>query len=530
MLEINFNNVRKNYGFENVLNNINFDIYTSDKIALVGDNGCGKSTILKLIYGDEKVSDGNISVRNNSTIGYLIQELEIENITVKDYLFKSFIEVNNIKEELIKLEARMQETNNEKIIQRYCDLQDKYMKLGGYEIEEKINKILNYFSISDLLTKSLTELSGGENRIIMLISILLIEPSIILLDEPTNHLDLDMVEKLENYLEKLKSTIIFVSHDRYFINKVATKIVLIENNMLYEFTGNYDNFLIENEKRIIKQEEEYKNEQKKIKKMEEQIKQLKFWGNFGAGNEIFAKRAFSIEKRLDKMERVTKPKQKHDIPLDFNMTERSGKEVICIKNYVLSNLVLGGNFEIYFKDRVCLMGPNGSGKTTIIKDVINNNRFGSNVKLGYIPQNIIFDDENMTIIELLRKVCNDEEHILRSKLFKFKFYKDNINKQLRLLSGGERVRLKLFLLLQKDINLIIMDEPTNHIDIETKEILENALLSFNGTVLFVSHDRYFINKIASKIIYIKDKKLITYVGNYDTINIGGSNDKKKKIK
>lgn len=411
----------------------------------------------------------------------------------------------------------MQEQANEKTIQRYCDLQEKYTSLGGYELDEKINKIVNYFEVEDLLQKNINALSGGENKIIMLISILLDNPTILLLDEPTNHLDLDMIQKLEDYLKKIDVTIVFVSHDRYFINKISSKVILIENTHIYEFIGNYDNFISQNEQRIIKQEEAYKNEQKKIHKMEEQIKQLKFWGNFGSGNEIFSKRAFSIEKRLNKMEKLERPKEKTKIPVKFNMEDRSGKDVIVLKDYSIDNLILSSNLEIYFKEKVCLMGPNGTGKSTILKDIINNNRFGSNVVFGYIPQNIIFEDEEMTIIELLRKKSNDEEHILRSKLTKFKFYKDNINKKLKLLSGGERIRLKLFLLLQNNINLIIMDEPTNHIDIETKEILEDALINFSGTVLFVSHDRYFINKVADKIISIENKKLVTYIGNYDKI-------------
>lgn len=517
MIEINFNKVRKNYGFENVLSDINFDIHTGDKIALVGENGTGKSTILKLIMGIEKCNDGTISIRTNSNIKYLKQEFNNEDIVVKDYLMKSFTNLNKIKNELEELEQRMKETTNNKIIEKYCNKQEEYLNNGGYEIEERINKIINYFKIGYLLDKNMNELSGGEKRIIMIISILLDNPTIILLDEPTNHLDLDMIKKLENYLKESSITIIFVSHDRYFINKIANKVFLIENTHIYEFIGNYDNFINENEKRIERLKGEYKNEQKKIHKMEEQIKQLKFWGNFGAGNEMFSKRAFSIEKRLNKMEKHDRPKEKTKLPVKFNMESRSGKDVIVIDNYSIDNLILPSKLEIYFKEKVCLMGPNGSGKSTILKDIINNNRFGSNVVLGYIPQNIIFEDEEMTIIELLRKKCNDEEHILRSKLTKFKFYKENINKQLRLLSGGERIRLKLFLLLQNNINLIIMDEPTNHIDIETKEILEDALINFSGTVLFVSHDRYFINKVASKVISIENKKLVTYIGNYDKI-------------
>ena len=517
MIEINFNKVRKNYGFENVLNDISFDIHTGDKVALVGENGSGKSTILKLIMNIEKCNDGTISIRTNSNINYLKQEFNNEDILVKDFLMNSFKSLNIIKNELLKLEQRMEETTNNKIIEKYCKKQEEYMNLGGYEAEEKISKIVNYFEVDNLLDKSINELSGGEKRIIMIISILLDNPTILLLDEPTNHLDLEMIKKLEKFLKESNITILFVSHDRYFINEISNKVFLIENTHLYEFHGNYDNFIIENEKRIERLEEEYKNEQKKIHKMEEQIKQLKFWGNFGAGNEMFSKRAFSIEKRLNKMEKHERPKEKIKIPVKFNMEDRSGKNVIVIDNYSIDNLILPSKLEIYFKEKVCLMGPNGSGKSTILKDIINNNKFGSNVILGYIPQNIVFENEDMSIIELLRKSSNDEEHILRSKLTKFKFYKDNINKKLRLLSGGERIRLKLFLLLQNNINLIIMDEPTNHIDIETKEILEDALINFSGTVLFVSHDRYFINKVANKIISIENKKLVTYIGNYDKI-------------
>ena len=224
MIEINFNKVRKNYGFENVLNDINFDIHTGDKIALVGENGTGKSTILKLIMGIEKCNDGTISIRTNSNIKYLKQEINNEDIVVKDYLMKSFTNLNKIKNELEELEQRMKETTNNKIIEKYCNKQEEYLNNGGYEIEERINKIINYFKIGYLLDKNMNELSGGEKRIIMIISILLDNPTVILLDEPTNHLDLDMIKRLEYYLKESSITIIFVSHDRYFINKIANKI------------------------------------------------------------------------------------------------------------------------------------------------------------------------------------------------------------------------------------------------------------------------------------------------------------------
>ncbi len=519
MIEINFNNVTKSYGFDIVLDKINIDIKTGEKVALVGENGSGKSTFLKLITKEENVTDGIISIRNGSKIGYLKQELLDSNELVKDLLLNSFEELKEIEKELKRLEKKMDEGTNEKLINRYCYLQEKYQEKGGYLIEEEIDKLISYFNIYDLKEKEFNSLSGGEKRILMFISLLLSKPDIILLDEPTNHLDIDVLEKLEKYLINTNKTFIIVSHDRYFLDKVVSKVVLIDNGNLEIFHGNYSNYIEENKKRIEILKQDYKEQQRQINNMKRQIKQLKEWGNFGAGNEIFSKRAFSIEKRLEKMEKINRPIEKNELPINFDMDIRSGKEVINLKNYSLSfdnkDLISKSNINIYFKDKVALIGPNGSGKTSFIKDIINNNKLGSNIKLGYIPQVIEFEDEYKTVLETASYYCNNPENIVRSKLFHFDFYKNDINKQVRFLSGGERVRLKLFIIMQEPINFIIMDEPTNHIDIETKEVLEKAFNKFNGTILFISHDRYFINKVATKIMVLKDKKICTYIGNYD---------------
>ncbi len=519
MIEINFNNVTKSYGFDIVLNGINLDIKTGDKVALVGENGSGKSTLLKLIEGSEKCTDGTISIRKESKVGYLKQDFNDSNETVKSILLDSFIEIKEIENELKKIEKKMDEGANNKLINRYCNLQEKYMNIGGYLIEEEIDKITSYFDINDLKDKKYNSLSGGEKRIVMFISLILSKPDIILLDEPTNHLDIDMLEKLEKYILNSNNTFLIISHDRFFLDKVINKVVLLENGKIEIFHGNYTYYKKENEKRIEMIRQDYKDQQKEINKMKKQIKTLKEWGNYGAGNEIFAKRAFSIEKRLEKMEKIDRPVDRKELPICFNIENRSGKDVINLKNYNLSvfnnDLLINSDLNMYYGDKVALIGPNGSGKSSLIKDILNNNRLGESVMVGYIPQEIVFDNENDTVLDIANYYCKDNEEIVRSKLFHFEFYKNDINKQVRFLSGGERVRLKLFLLLQMPINFIIMDEPTNHIDIETKEVLERAFNNFKGSILFVSHDRYFINNTATKIISIKNKRLYTYIGNYD---------------
>ena len=521
MIDINLNKINKSYGFDKILNNIDLTINKGDKVALIGPNGCGKSTLLKIIAGIESINSGDISIRKGVSIGYLSQIPEENDILVKDYIYSTFKEILQLKEKLDKLEQNL--NNDIKVITKYTKLQERFINLGGYEFETKISKVLSAFDITDeMLSRNFNTLSGGEKTICSLIRLILIEPDILLLDEPTNHLDIKRIEWLEKYLNSIKSTIIVVSHDRYFLDRVINKIVLITKRGLELYFGNYTYFIVESENRLMLEFKKYKDQEKIIEAMKKSIKKLQEFGKLCSptGGEIFFRRAASIKKRLERMEKLDKPELKKNINLVFNNDVRSGKEVLkindlnlCFKDKVLLE---NANLNIYYKEKSCIIGDNGVGKSTLIREILNNEKYlGSNIKLGYIPQEIIFDNINLSVLEESRKHFIGPEEYLRSALYKFLFVGENIHKKIKYLSGGEKVRLKLFCLIQGSYNFLILDEPTNHIDMDTREILENALIEFNGTILFVSHDRYFINKITSHIIEIKDKKMNKYIGNYD---------------
>jgi len=388
------------------------------------------------------------------------------------------------------------------------------LQCGGYELDEKFKKICSGFKFDkEFLSKPYNSLSGGERTIINLAGILLKNPNILLLDEPTNHLDIEMLEWLENFLIDYKGTIFLISHDRYFLDKVATKTILLENGKTKIYLGNYSYFVKEDERRTLVEFEVYKSQQKQIEKMKESIKKLRAFGNL-AGNEMFFKRAKSIEKRLEKLELVDEISlEKRKFPININASNRSGKDVLTIKNlnksygerYIFNNF----NMEVYYGEKIHLKGKNGSGKSTLVKIILgeDNNysgevRLGSSVKIGYIPQEIKFTNENNTILEYFLSDYTDSETKARNYLAKYLFFGENVFKHLRELSGGERVRLILAKLVLQETNFLILDEPTNHLDISTREILEDTLEEYNGTILFVSHDRYFSRKLAKRVINI----------------------------
>ena len=521
MIEITLKDINKNYGFNNVLDNINFDIKTNEKVALVGSNGCGKSTILKLITKEDAPTSGNIFIRNGAKLGMLkqIPDSKYNEVIVSDILYDSFKELNDIKSKMDKLESDL---SNEKSIIKYSKLQEEYINKGGYEISANVYKLVAAFDVKGLLNNKFKTLSGGEKTIVSLITIMLQEPSILLLDEPTNHLDIKMLNYLEKVLIDYKGTILMVSHDRYFLDKVANKIILIENGKSYVFNTNYSNYLVQNKERKQKEVKDYNNQQKEIEALKASAKRLReFARKTGTGGETFYKRAKSIEHRIEKMDKLSKPVKERSIPLSFSSNERSGDVVLSIKNFNKSFdkvLFENANLDIYYKDRICIFGENGSGKSTLIKEIIKGNdaiKKGSNLKISYIPQEIVFDDENKRVIEEARKYFIGEENKLRSALDKFLFNTDDVYKKLNRLSGGEKLRLKLFEIMQEESNFLVLDEVTNHIDIKAKEVLEDAINNFLGTVLFISHDRYFINNVATKIAIIKNKNIKLYIGNYD---------------
>ncbi len=528
MIEIKLNNIKKSFGFKNILDDITLEIKTGDKIGLIGENGCGKTTILNIINKEENIDKGMITIKKNTTIGYLKQQTE-KNYNykkVKDILYESFNELIQLENKLKKYEDKMNKNPNDiEIINKYLNIQEEYMNNGGYEINSLIDKVSNGLRINNLLEKDFAKLSGGEQKRVLLAKIIIRKPSILLLDEPTNHLDITTLEWLEEFLYQYNGTILIVSHDRYFLDKIANKIILIENGKAIIFHGNYSNYIKETEERIEKEFKDYKDQQKEIQAMKKKIKQLQEFGRLAfPGGEPFFKRAENIRKRLEKIDIKNKPIIKKDLPIDLEFNNRSGNDVLVINNY---NLQIGNkllieniNIKISYGDKICIIGDNGCGKTTLIKKIIENNdnniKIGTNIKIGYIPQHINFEKEE-TILEYARRYYSGEESHLRSALDKFYFHSENVFKRITKLSGGEKVRLKLFALIQEKCNFIILDEPTNHIDIFTKEALEEALNEYKGTVLFISHDRYFINKIANKILNINNKNIKEYYGNYDDL-------------
>ena len=531
MIEISVSNAVKNFGFKNLLDGFSLEATTGDRVALIGPNGCGKTTLFKIITGEENLTSGTVSTRKGASIGLLSQipPKVDDSCTVRDVLTKSFKDLFEIEAKMRELETKLATVSQEKldsVLSLYGNLQNKFTDMGGYEIDEKISKICNGFKISeDMLPRSFNSLSGGEKTIVNLASLIISSPDILLLDEPTNHLDIETLEWFEQFLSNYKGTVVISSHDRYFLDKVATKTILIDRGKDDVYHGNYSYYLEESDRRALAEFDEYKNQQKQIEAMKATVKKLKEWGERG-DNPRFFRRAACIEKKLEKMEMLDRPETKRQLPLDFEINGRSGKEVLVVDDLGIilgdKEIFDGANMSLKYGEKTCLMGKNGSGKSTFVKAILNGEnicqgeiKVGSSVSIGYIPQEIRFEDDKATVLDTARRSFDGTETYLRASLAKFLFYGENVFKRVGTLSGGEKVRLKLFELIQQKANLLILDEPTNHIDIDTKEMLEEALQEYQGTLFFISHDRYFINKLAERTLNIEDKQFAEYLGNYD---------------
>lgn len=548
MFELSLVNVKKYMEATLVLKNINFQVYSGEKVGIVGVNGSGKTTVLKLIAGilpmdycvgypgatSPGYDEGFINKPSGATCAYLEQIPQYENgIKVIDVLKMAFSEVYEIEEKMHKLEDEMKVLKGEELersLKQYSRLVQSYEVKGGYNTEEKLAKICTGLKFTqNFLDKEFNLLSGGEKTTVILGKLLMDNPDILLLDEPTNHLDMDSIEWLERYLNNYDGIVIIVSHDRYFLDNVVSKIIEIEDMESKTYKGNYSSYVKQKEEKLLEQMHNYKEQQKEIKSMESTIKDLRDWA-IRADNSKFFKRAASMEKRLERMksnEDAQKPKiENKTMKLNFKNSERSGEETIkakgLCKSYIDKVIFNEADLLINFKERVALVGPNGSGKTTFLKMLLGEEapdkgtvELGANVKVGYLPQVITFDNEEYTVIQAFRDDISILEGQAREYLSKFMFFGNSVFKKVKALSGGERIRLKLSMLLYEDINLLILDEPTNHLDIDSIETLEEALEEFKGTIFFISHDRYFINKIGERIIAIEDNKFKSYLGNYD---------------
>jgi len=531
MIEVSLGQVKKNYGFKNVLDDVSLEIKTGDHVAIVGRNGAGKTTLFKLMTGEESPDSGSISTRKGSTIGYLEQipeQLEVD-LLVEDVLSASFDHVTELAKKLNELETQMAEPLEpdalDKIMKTYARLQDQFMAMDGYEITEQFDYMVSMFQLKELLDRPFNILSGGQKTRVKLAATLLKKPDVLLLDEPTNHLDISTLEWLEGFLLKYQGTVIIISHDRYFLDRVTKKTILLDQGKCQFFHGNYSFSLEEQERLLLIEFEQYKNQQKKIEAMKAQIKRYRQWGLEKDSDKMFRK-AKVLERRLEKIEQLDRPQlEKRTIPIQFEGS-RTGQDVLMVENFSLSlsgnQLFDQANLEIYAKEKVCLMGDNGSGKTSFLLAMMTkltgftgNVHLNPSVKLGYVPQEIRFDDEKGKLIDVFRAEHSCTEGEARGILAKYGFFQDDVYKRVGSLSGGEKVLLKLAALIQNEVNFLVLDEPTNHIDIETREMLEEALLNFKGTLLFISHDRYFINKVANRIVYVKNKQFNSFYGSYN---------------
>ncbi|WP_409304116.1 ribosomal protection-like ABC-F family protein [Peribacillus sp. SCS-155] len=545
MFELRVHALKKYMDATLVLKNINFEVFEGDKVGIVGANGSGKSTILKLIAGIEPMhyypgypqtsspgyDEGLIHMPRGATAAYLEQMPDYpKGLQVIDVLSLAFEEIDGIESQMRELEENMKTREDaalEKALQKYSDLVQLYEVKGGYDREEKLGRVCTGLKFNEaFLRRDFDLLSGGEKTTVGLAKLLIHNPDILLLDEPTNHLDMDSIEWLEGYLKNYKGIVIIVSHDRYFLDNVVTKIVEVEDMESISYKGNYSSYVSQKEENMRIQYEHFREQQKKINNMEKTVMSLRDWA-MRADNNKFFRRAASIQKKLDKMERIDNPVfEKRNMRLDFKAAQRSGNETIkavgVSKSYEDKVILQNADAMILYGERVGLIGPNGSGKTTFLKMLLGEEHpdsgaveLGANVLAAYLPQNITFENEEQTVLEAFREGISLPEGKAREYLSKFMFYKKSVFKKAGNLSGGERIRLKLAMLLYQDINLLILDEPTNHLDIDSIETLEEALEDFKGTIFFISHDRYFINKIGERVIALEDHSLKSYPGNYD---------------
>lgn len=525
------NNVMKSFGGNIIFENISLEIKNGERVGLVGRNGSGKTTIFGLLTGKESLDAGAIHMKKGTRIGHVAQIPKFDEVmNVYDVLSSAFKVEKELEKEMHALEKNMaveqEQSALEKLMERYGVIQEKFAFLGGYEIEANIMKVANGLQVTDLFSRVFTELSGGEQTKVSLAYMLLQKPDLLLLDEPTNHLDLFAVEWLEQFLKEYTGTVIVISHDRYFLDEVVTKIFDLEDGEIHVYHTNYSQFVEEKEERLLQEFQAYQEQQKKIKKMKEAIKRLREWANqANPPNEGLHKRARNMERALERIEKLKRPiLERKQMGLQFEGQERSGKDVVVMKEvskgFAGRPLFEQANLHVRFQERAAIVGRNGTGKTTLLKLLLKEMepdagaiRMGSSVKIGYLSQHA-YENMKSNVLEAFRENVAVTEGEARHILAKFLFYGPAVFKKVTQLSGGEKMRLRLAQLMYQDINFLILDEPTNHLDIESREVLEEALEQYNGTILAVSHDRYFLNKLFEKTYWIDGCQLFEFAGNY----------------
>lgn len=536
MIVLDVNKLGINFGYGQLFENVSFSLNEGESISIVGPNGCGKSTLLKIIVGLEKQDTGQVSIKKDAKVAYLDQtgSSTIDNRIVYEILKDAFIDLKEMEKKLNelqkKMESEIQGKEYDSLLKKYCNLLERFSAAGGYDMDLNINTVVEGLNIdSSILNQSYNDLSGGEKTLVQLAKALIIKPDLLLLDEPTNHLDIERIEWLEKYIKSFKGSSVIVSHDRYFLDKMSNKILDLDNGIGKVYNSNYSGYLDEKQRDFEKQVASYKDQQELIKKLEAQKKYFAERG-MATNSSTLCDRAHVLQTKIDKLKEmaISKPKIPKKLNVEFTEERKTSKKIISIEN--LDVKIPGGrkildniNLNIFAGERVALIGANGSGKSTLVKSILGEQNLpvdgkieiGPSVKIGYLPQIITFPKPNQNLLEYFCNSAELNEQKARQVLAGFQFYQEDVTKKVVNLSGGEKMKVKLAELLLEKINTLIFDEPTNHIDIPTKEVLEDALEDFDGTLIFISHDRYFINKFADKIIELKNGNIKSYLGNYD---------------
>ncbi|QUY64068.1 ATP-binding cassette domain-containing protein [Helcococcus kunzii] len=532
MAEITVSKLSKSFGIDEIFSDVSFHLNETDKVGIVGPNGAGKTTLFNILTGVDKEYDGNVYIKNNLKLGYMLQNTSLQSDkTIYEEMLEEFNYIYEIEEELRVLEEALHDHEDlerlERNTIRYTELIEKYTDLGGEYFESKIESLLLGMRFpKERFHDKVNTLSGGEKSRLELAKLLISDADILLLDEPTNHLDMETIEFVENLIKERKKLVVFISHDRYFLDKVANRIFLLENGRMRTYDTNYTDFINRRKKEIEVEQRAYENQQKEIERQEEIIERFANLGGSLRKRGIAQSR--SRQKLLDKMKKLEKPECFDEkMSLKFTPARTSGQDVLRVNNVTKSfdqkTLYKDISFEIYRGEKVGLIGGNGTGKTTLFKMILNKMRPDEgDVELGESVFPEYFDQEQKTLD--LDKTIIDEvwdkypyltHYELRSYLARFMYIGDDIFKIVGDLSGGEKSRITLLELMLSDANFLLMDEPTNHLDIDSKEVLEDALNGYKATAFIISHDRYFLNKVCDKLIEIKDKGITIYNGNYD---------------
>ena len=526
MIILQANKIERSFAGEVLFDNISLQVDERDRIALVGKNGAGKSTLLKILVGEEEPTSGEINKKRDLSLSYLAQDSRFESSnTIYDEILHVFDDLRKTEKSLRQMELEMGEKTGddlEKLMQDYDRLSEEFRQAGGFTYEADIRAILNGFKFDESMWQmKIEELSGGQNTRLALAKMLLEKPNLLVLDEPTNHLDIETIAWLENYLVNYSGALLIVSHDRYFLDKVATITLDLTKHSLDRYVGNYSSFVEQKEQKLLTEAKNYEKQQKEIAALEDFV-------NRNLVRASTTKRAQSRRKQLEKMERLDKPeagtKSAH---MTFHSDKTSGNVVLTVEeaavgydDQILSEPI---NLDIRKMNAVAIVGPNGIGKSTLIKSIIGQipfikgeARFGANVEVGYYDQTQSkLTPHNSVLDELWNDFKLTPEVEIRNRLGAFLFSGDDVKKTVGMLSGGERARILLAKLSMENNNFLILDEPTNHLDIDSKEVLENALIDFDGTLLFVSHDRYFINRVATQVLELSEEGSTLYLGDYD---------------